>query len=148
MRRTTEGELAAALLSCAQYHAVLQNRNPRYCPSIRVRLVRDIPNRAAIARTCLSQLSVLIHGTKKEPPTCSSSQGMTILRPSGSMSFSLFAIVQNDRQLDDVGDRHLHLGALGQTYLGLLGVVGLLELCQHRVVVHLPLRQPLLKRGR
>ena len=132
--RTTKGERRQALLSCAHYHVVLHTRKPKMWFSILFRLVRVTPNRADIPASCLRQESTLMHGTNTDSPNSIASHGTTMRIPSGCKSLIRKTIrrLKIDRNFENIDGRQVHLGPLGQAYLGLLPGAACLQVVQHR----------------
>ena len=101
-------------------------RTPNCWDSIRTRHVMVWPFSAAAAVACFTALSVLRQGTNTDMPTPHASQSMTIRTSSGYRSYSriasvrIYDIIQCKVKRIHIDRRHLHAGALGQTYLHVL----------------------------
>ena len=101
--------------------------------SVRRRSIRVIPNRADIPASCLRQESTFMQGTNTDSPTSIASQGTTMRRPSGCRSFIRKTIrgLKIDGDFENIDGRQVHLGPLGQAYLGLLPGAACLQIVQH-----------------
>lgn len=101
--------------------------------SILFRLVRGTPNRADIPASCLRQESTFMHGTNTDSPTSIASHGTTTRIPSGCRSLIRKTIhgLKIDGDFKNIDGGQVHLGPLGQTYLGLLPGAACLQVVQH-----------------
>ena len=101
--------------------------------SVRRRSIRVIPNRADIPASCLRQESTFMHGTNTDSPTSIASHGTTMRIPSGCKSLIRKTIchLKVDRHFENIDGRQVHLGPLGQAYLGLLPGAACLQVVQH-----------------
>ena len=98
-----------------------------------LRLIRVIPNRADIPESCLRQESKFMQGTNTDSPRAIASHGTTMRIPSGCKSLIRKTIhgLKVDRYFENIDGRQVHLGSLGQAYLGLLPGAARLQIVQH-----------------